>query len=166
MPGQSRLVAVVDVGFMARNALAHAHRRGLQTGIATNGFLLDVATADWMQAVHVCSVQVTLDGPEKTHNGIRGRAESFARAMHAIDLLIAHHVPLVSVATTVAVDPDVQGHGIGTALMTFALNWMQHAGMAVAMVETGADDGHAPARRLYEQLGFGLLPVERYLKRL
>ncbi len=66
----------------------------------------------------------------------------------------------------VAVDPDFQGHGIGTALMKFALDWMKEAGMSIAMVETGGDPGHAPARRTYEKLGFGLLPIARYFKKL
>ncbi|WP_444980632.1 GNAT family N-acetyltransferase [Microseira wollei] len=66
----------------------------------------------------------------------------------------------------VAVDPDFQGQGIGTALMEFALDWMKDAGMSVAMVETGGDPGHAPARRTYEKLGFGLFPVARYFKKL
>jgi ribosomal protein S18 acetylase RimI-like enzyme len=66
----------------------------------------------------------------------------------------------------IAVDPDFQRRGIGTALMQFALAWMKEAGMSVAMVETGGDPGHAPARRTYEKLGFGLLPIARYFKKL
>ena len=66
----------------------------------------------------------------------------------------------------VAVDPDFQGHGIGSALIEFALAWMKDAGMSVAMVETGGDPSHAPARRTYEKLGFGLFPVVRYFKKL
>ena len=66
----------------------------------------------------------------------------------------------------VAVDPDFQGHGIGSALTEFAVNWMKDAGMSVAMVETGGDPGHAPARRTYEKAGFGLLPIARYFKKL
>jgi GNAT superfamily N-acetyltransferase len=66
----------------------------------------------------------------------------------------------------VAVDPDFQGHGIGTALIEFALDWMKDAGMSVAMVGTGGDPGHAPARRTYEKLGFGLLPIAQYYKKL
>lgn len=65
-----------------------------------------------------------------------------------------------------AVDPDAQGRGIGTALTAFALDWMKAAGMTVAMVETGGDPGHAPARRTYEKAGFGLLPIARYFKKL
>lgn len=66
----------------------------------------------------------------------------------------------------VAVDPDFQGHGIGTALIEFALNWMKNAGMSVAMVETGGDPGHEKARRTYEKVGFELLPIARYFKKL
>ncbi|KAM3098853.1 GNAT family N-acetyltransferase [Phormidesmis sp. 146-12] len=66
----------------------------------------------------------------------------------------------------VAVDPDFQDRGIGSALIEFALDWMKEAGMSVAMVETGGDPGHAPARRTYEKLGFGLLPIARYFKKL
>ncbi|HEY9661695.1 MAG TPA: GNAT family N-acetyltransferase [Allocoleopsis sp.] len=66
----------------------------------------------------------------------------------------------------VAVDPDFQGRGIGSDLTQFALNWMKEAGMSVAMVETGGDLGHTPARRTYEKLGFGLFPIARYFKKL
>lgn len=66
----------------------------------------------------------------------------------------------------VAVDPDFQGCGVGTALIEFALDWMKDAGMSVAMVETGGDRGHAPARHTYEKVGFGLFPVARYFKKL
>ncbi len=66
----------------------------------------------------------------------------------------------------IAVDPDFQDHGIGTALIEFALTWMKDAGMSIAMVETGGDDGHAPARHTYEKVGFALFPVTRYFKKL
>ena len=66
----------------------------------------------------------------------------------------------------IAVDPDYQHLGIGVAVIEFALNWMKAAGMSVAMVETGGDPGHVPARRTYEKLGFGLLPIARYFKKL
>ncbi len=66
----------------------------------------------------------------------------------------------------IAVDPDHQRRGIGTALTEFALDQMRLAGMSVAMVETGGDPGHGPARRTYEGAGFGLLPISRYFKKL
>lgn len=66
----------------------------------------------------------------------------------------------------VAVDPSFQGQGIGSTLIEFALAQMKAAGMSIAMVETGADPGHAAARRTYEKAGFGLLPIARYFKKL
>ena len=65
-----------------------------------------------------------------------------------------------------AVDPDHQGGGIGTALTGFALERLKDAGMTVAMVETGGDPGHAAARRTYEKAGYVLLPIARYFKNL
>ena len=65
-----------------------------------------------------------------------------------------------------AVDPDHQGDGIGTALTEFALDWIKDAGMAVAVVETGGDPGHAAARRTYEKVGCVQLPIARYFKKL
>ena len=65
-----------------------------------------------------------------------------------------------------AVDPDHQGGGIGTALTEFALDRLKDAGMKVAVVETGGDPGHAAARRTYEKAGHVLLPIARYFKEL
>lgn len=81
--------------------LSHAHHKGLVTGIATNGFLIDDSMAGKVKQAGVDSVQVSLDGVEKTHNEIRGHPQSFARAVNAIQYLAAHGVPLISVATTV-----------------------------------------------------------------
>ncbi|MDP9480090.1 MAG: GNAT family N-acetyltransferase [Actinomycetota bacterium] len=61
-----------------------------------------------------------------------------------------------------AVDPDRQSGGIGTALTQFALDRLKDAGMKVAMVETGGDPGHAAARRTYEKAGYVQLPIARY----
>jgi ribosomal protein S18 acetylase RimI-like enzyme len=66
----------------------------------------------------------------------------------------------------IAVDTDYQRRGIGSALTSFALDWMRDNGMTVAMVDTGGDPGHAPARRTYEQAGFVQLPIARYFRKL
>ena len=63
-----------------------------------------------------------------------------------------------------AVDPAYQRKGVGSLLTSFAMHWMKDNGMALAMVETGGDRGHAPARHTYERAGFVLLPVARYFK--
>ncbi len=66
----------------------------------------------------------------------------------------------------IAVDPDFQRGGIATALTERSLAWFKQAGLTTAMVETGGDPGHAPARRTYESAGFRHFPVARYFKKL
>lgn len=65
-----------------------------------------------------------------------------------------------------AVDPDHQRRGIGSALMRHSLARVRAAGMTMVMVETGDDPGHAPARASYESAGFQRWPVARYFKHL
>ncbi|AOW94294.1 GNAT family N-acetyltransferase [Rhodococcus sp. WMMA185] len=65
-----------------------------------------------------------------------------------------------------AVDPEQQRRGIGTALMEHAFDLVRRAGMAMIMVETGDDPGHAPSRATYESAGFERWPVARYFKDL
>ncbi|HEY7641686.1 MAG TPA: GNAT family N-acetyltransferase [Steroidobacteraceae bacterium] len=66
----------------------------------------------------------------------------------------------------IAVDPDFQRRGIALAMTDFAVARMKEAGMTIAMVETGGDPGHGPARAAYARAGFGLFPVARYFKKL
>lgn len=65
-----------------------------------------------------------------------------------------------------AVHPDRQNREVGTALNLHALAQMRQAGMTVAVVETGGDPSHAPARRAYEKAGFTGLPIVRYFQAL
>ena len=66
----------------------------------------------------------------------------------------------------IAVHPEHQNHGIGTELNTFALQKLKDGGMKLAVVGTGGDEGHAPARRSYEKAGYTALPLVRYYKDL
>src|SRR5262245_42048277 len=66
----------------------------------------------------------------------------------------------------IAVDPDFQRRGMALAMTDFAVERMKEAGMTIAMVETGGDPGHGPARAAYTRAGFGLFPVARYFKKL
>ncbi|OJJ20424.1 GNAT family N-acetyltransferase [marine bacterium AO1-C] len=66
----------------------------------------------------------------------------------------------------IAVDPDHQRKGISKALMDFGLDYMKKEGISMAMIDTGGDPGHAPARASYEKAGFKLLPIARYFKKL
>ncbi|MEO9468729.1 GNAT family N-acetyltransferase [Parasphingorhabdus sp.] len=66
----------------------------------------------------------------------------------------------------IAVDPHYQRQGVGAALMDFALSWMKQKGLAMAMVETGGDEGHSPSRATYEHAGFERYPVARYFRKV
>lgn len=55
-----------------------------------------------------------------------------------------------------AMDPSVQGRGMGSEMHRFALDLFKEKGMRFASVMTGLDEGHAPARRAYEKAGFDI----------
>ncbi|MGB3259153.1 MAG: GNAT family N-acetyltransferase [Ornithinimicrobium sp.] len=65
-----------------------------------------------------------------------------------------------------AVDPEFQHRGVGRALLARSMERSRRAGMAMVMVETGDDPGHAAARKAYEAGGFERWPVARYFKDL
>lgn len=62
----------------------------------------------------------------------------------------------------VAVHPVAQRRGVGSALCRDVLEQLRTRGVAVVHIGTGGDDFHAPARRLYESLGFTGYPVLDY----
>ena len=62
----------------------------------------------------------------------------------------------------IAVDPTAQREGIATRLTEFALDEMRARGLDLAIVATGGDPGHAPARRTYEKAGFTACPQVWY----
>lgn len=90
---------------------------------------------------------------------VAGRAVGFAAARLDAD----HDMGEIYM---VAVDPDHQSRGLGLALTDAATDWIRDAGLSVAVVETGGDDGHTPARRVYEAAGFTPMPIVRYFKAL
>lgn len=66
-----------------------------------------------------------------------------------------------------AIDPSVQGRGIGSAMHSFALDVFKEMGLQFASVTTGLDEGHAPARRAYEKAGFDIRQEDvTYYKKL
>jgi ribosomal protein S18 acetylase RimI-like enzyme len=73
---------------------------------------------------------------------------------------------LIGEVWMLAVDPDAQRRGIGTALTSFATERLRETGMRIAMIDTGGDPGHAAARRIYQRADFTRLPIARYWKAL
>ena len=72
----------------------------------------------------------------------------------------------MGVIEIIGVDPDYQRRGVGERLTEFAADHMRRSGMDIAVVETGGDPGHAPARALYGEAGFTRLPIARYFRLL
>ena len=66
----------------------------------------------------------------------------------------------------IGVDPNYQRRGISARLTEFALDHMRRQGMDIAVVETGGDPGHAPARASYQAADFTELPIARYFRLL
>lgn len=64
--------------------------------------------------------------------------------------------------TVIAVAPECRGRGIGRALLEHAVQELRDTGVPVIMLQTGADQGHAPARALYTAVGFRRLPTAQY----
>lgn len=87
---------------------------------------------------------------------------------HAVGFVAAKLDPDESIGEIymLAIDPDHQRRGLGGELTAVATEWIRAAGMSIAMIDTGGDPGHAPARRLYEQAGYRPMPIVRYFKAL
>lgn len=101
--------------------------------------------------------------------------DDLARVLDAepenVDVAMLDGVPVGGVCTRVhpedqrgethilAVDPAHRRHGIGRALKEHPYRRLREAGLRMAMVETGGDRGHAPARATYEAEGFVRWPV-------
>jgi len=66
----------------------------------------------------------------------------------------------------IAVAPSHQRAGIASRLLERAVAEVSARGVPLAVIATGGDDGHAPARALYERHGFTGLPLVRYYRAL
>ena len=66
----------------------------------------------------------------------------------------------------IAVDPAHQGKGFGASLVQRAVTEIRAQGFDLAVIATGGDFGHAPARGLYEKLDFKPLHQVRHYRKL
>jgi ribosomal protein S18 acetylase RimI-like enzyme len=90
---------------------------------------------------------------------VGGRAVGFVAAKLDVDDGIGEIYML-------AVDPDHQRRGLGSALTDVATDWIRDAGLPIAVIDTAGDDSHAPARRTYEKAGYRPMPIVRHFKAL
>jgi predicted N-acetyltransferase YhbS len=114
------------------------------------------------------------------HRTQQSAIESICQNVEATPLLVAEleGTPIGYLAYTLnpkdktgevqllAVHPDYQNQGTGTRLNLAALEAMKAAGMRLAVVGTGGDPSHAPARKSYRKAGYIPLPLVRYYQDL
>jgi ribosomal protein S18 acetylase RimI-like enzyme len=119
---------------------------------------------DWsaMQAAAVAGV--LRDGA--THSWVAddgGRPVGFVAVVHHDE---DHGEPNSSEIEMIAVDPDHQRRGIADDLLAHAVEQARAHGSVLAVIGTGGDPGHAPARAAYEKAGFRPFPQVRYYRML
>jgi GNAT superfamily N-acetyltransferase len=126
--------------------------------------LYDLAYPDWRR-----SQAAEVRGACEKHPATTVVAERDGRVVGFATTVLGEPVPegaRTADLEIIAVDPDVQGDGIGRRLVEAALGLMRDAGCAYANVWTGGDPGHGAARALYESSGFTALPVVHYYREL
>ncbi len=80
-----------------RELAARIKQDGVLLHMVTNGYLVTPAVAADMARLQFDHVGVSFDGVEATHNYIRQRADSHARALQAMDHMRAHDVRFCAV---------------------------------------------------------------------
>ena len=99
------------------------------------------------------------EGTEVWVTEVNGHVVGFVAALLRIDDAMGEVYML-------AVDPKFQNEGLGSRLTDVATDWIREAGLSIALVSTGGDVGHAPARRVYEKAGYTPVPAVNYFKAL
>ncbi len=90
------------------------------------------------------------------------RPEDFARFLNAISATVCHQTRMVRFGPTFRLDMDRQGVGLGSALMSAVIRWLQSKNLADYQIESGslgaadADTREAQLRRnrFYMKFGF------------
>jgi ribosomal protein S18 acetylase RimI-like enzyme len=146
-----RLRAQREADVEALIALAQRAWKDVEASVdAMLGSPLDrLATPSWV-AHHEAVVREVCDAKETTvvvAEGGSGKLVGF----------VAHrvHQPSDGMSTygeivVIAVDPGARSRGIGRTLLDRAVADLHDSRVPVIMIETGGDEGHAPARALYE----------------
>lgn len=78
----------------------YAKNKGLKTGLATNGFLVNELNAPVI-AKYFDLIQISLDGPEEIHNKIRGNDQAFRKVIEAVGLLQKNKAKQISFSSVI-----------------------------------------------------------------
>ncbi|KUK84259.1 MAG: Radical SAM domain-containing protein [Microgenomates bacterium 39_6] len=79
---------------------AFAKEKGLKTGLATNGFFINADNSKIIAKIFN-SVQISLDGPQETHNKIRRNKKAFQKAIESINLLQKNNCRQIAVSSVI-----------------------------------------------------------------
>lgn len=81
--------------------MGYANSLGFRWGMTSNATLIDREAARMLYECGMKTISVSIDGPENTHDTLRGRKGAFAAAMNGINALIAHggfgHIQITTV---------------------------------------------------------------------
>lgn len=155
---ESDIAAVVDLSLRAWEPVFASFRSQLGEAVYRHLF------PDWSAHQSAAVERVLRD--EAMHTWVAdeaGRPVGFVSVVHHDE---THDEPNSSEIDMIAVDPDRQRHGIAAGLIAYAVDRMREQGARLAVVGTGGDPGHAPARAAYEHAGFRPLPLVRYYRML
>ena len=118
---------------------------------------------DWRASQARGVEQVCRSASEAWVADVDGRPAGFAAVVHHDE---TYDEPCSGEIEMIAVDPDHQRRGVADRLLAHSLDAMRQAGLRLAVVATGGDPGHGPARAAYEKAGFTGLPLVRYYQAL
>jgi AdoMet-dependent heme synthase len=80
--------------------MSYAHKKGLKTGMATNGLLIN-KYKDEIQSLNLSAIMVSLDGLKESHKKIRGSNINYEELLESIRFLKTINIPKVGICTTV-----------------------------------------------------------------
>ncbi len=146
------LEAVVHLSLLAWEPVFVSFEKLLGTAIFGNLYPPDWRTAQAANVERVCLADDVDPFVVITGEGV----------VAGFVALVQHDDPRTGVVDMIAVHPQLQRRGYARALMQFALRRFHEQGIGLVNVGTGDDPGHAPARALYEAVGFTGLPLVNY----
>lgn len=78
-----------------------AYKQGFPWGMVSNGYMLTIDRFHSLLASGLRSITISLDGFADSHNWLRGRDDSWERAMKAVQMVVKENDPVYDVVTCV-----------------------------------------------------------------